>query len=96
MPVTTPGEARVLKKFPLSVGDLEWSHEAGGIIVTASVYVDERGAAESKNSMASTVARDAEKAEGGLNAVLFRRLPIREWDRWLDAKASRQPKIKTT
>ena len=27
-----------------------------------------------------------EKEKSGLNAVLFKRLPIREWDRWLDAK----------
>ena len=57
-------------------------------MVSASVYVDEQGATEA-DAMTATAARDEELASGkfgGLNAVLFKRLPIREWDRWLDAK----------
>jgi len=95
LPVRGPGEARLLKEFPLSVGDLEWSHEANGIIVSASVYVDkdeeeDKEGNDKNNSMKTTAARDKKIAEdeenGGLNVVLFKRLPIREWDRWLDAK----------
>jgi len=92
LPVRGPGEATLLKEFPLSVGDLEWSHEVNGIIVSASVYVDDHD--EKKDDeidiMKATAARDEKIAkseeDGGLNAVLYKRLPIREWDRWLDAK----------
>lgn len=90
LPVRGPGEASLLKEFPLSVGDLEWSHEANGIIVSASVYVDKEDDEKEKDSMKATSDRDKsmneEKEKSGLNAVLFKRLPIREWDRWLDAK----------
>jgi len=95
MPVKGPGEATLLKQFPLSVSDLDWSHDAGGIIVSASVYVDGKDGdgnrSNDKDAMAATAARDkvledSEGHLGGLNAVLFKRLPVREWDRWIDAK----------
>ena len=43
------------------MGDLTWSHAAGGIIVSASVYVDQEAAdaaAAGKDPMVETVARD--------------------------------------
>jgi len=93
LPVRGPGEARLLKEFPLSVGDLEWSHDVNGIIVSASIYVDDVGDDDDKDEddvMKSTATRDENitksKEDGGLNIVLYKRLPIREWDRWLDAK----------
>jgi len=85
------GEASLLAEFPLSVGDLEWT-EHGGLAVSASVYVDPAALDEKKKQdpMIYTAERDKaladEEALGGLNAVLFHSLPIREWDRWLDAK----------
>eukprot|EP00592_Proboscia_alata_P017715 CAMPEP_0194400124 /NCGR_PEP_ID=MMETSP0174-20130528/127035_1 /TAXON_ID=216777 /ORGANISM="Proboscia alata, Strain PI-D3" /LENGTH=817 /DNA_ID=CAMNT_0039196597 /DNA_START=77 /DNA_END=2530 /DNA_ORIENTATION=+ len=96
LPVRGPGEATLLKEFPVSVGDLDWSHEAKGIIVSASVYAD--GTSKDHinenlyyDTMETTAARDKvledpEGKLGGLNAVLFKRLPMREWDRWIDAK----------
>jgi len=107
LPMDGPGEARLLREFPVSVGDLEWTKAGGvgeggvgGIIVSASVYVDAidrdqdrstTGEAEEKDPMKRTAKRDAALDDtdgklGGLNAVLYRRLPIREWDRWLNAK----------
>jgi len=97
LPVRGPGEATLLKEFPLSVGDLEWSHDVNGIIVSASIYVDDDAddTYDDKKKgeddvLKSTAARDEKIAkseeDGGLNAVLYKRLPIREWDRWLDAK----------
>jgi dipeptidyl aminopeptidase/acylaminoacyl peptidase len=91
IPVRGPGEARLLKMFPLSVSDLTWSAATGGIIVSASVYVDVAAAEAGGDAMAATAKRDkaledGNKKLGGLNAVLFKRLPVREWDRWLDAK----------
>jgi len=100
LPVRGPGEASLLKEFPIDVGNLEWCHGAGGLVVSASVYVDDiasetykKNETEKKDGiMTHTVKRDAASSEkeenGGLNAVLFKRLPMREWDRWLDAKLS--------
>ena len=78
IPATGPGEATLLKRFPVSVGNLRW--EASGIVVSASVYLDE------EDPLKGTATRDDKKVEGGLNAHLFKRLPVREWDRWLGAK----------
>ena len=36
------GEARLLASFPVDVGDLEWNHDAQGLVVSAAVYVDEQ------------------------------------------------------
>jgi len=89
-PATVPGGARLLAAFPLPVGDLTWPHgAAGGLVVSASVYVGP--GAPPADPMGDTAARDAVLADadgklGGLDAVLFRRLPVREWDRWLDGK----------
>jgi len=90
MPVDGPGEASLLAEFPMAVGDLEVTQH-GGLVVSASVYVDQEAADETKkDSMTATADRDKalseEDALGGLNAVLYQKLPIREWDRWLDAK----------
>ncbi|KAH8065398.1 serine-type peptidase [Aureococcus anophagefferens] len=78
VPVAGPGEATLLKRFPVSVGDLAW--EADGLVVSAGVYLDE------DDALNGTATRDDKKAEGGLNAHVFKRLPVREWDRWVDAK----------
>ncbi|KAK7238980.1 serine-type peptidase [Aureococcus anophagefferens] len=78
VPVAGPGEATLLKRFPVSVGDLAW--EADGLVVSASVYLDE------DDALNGTATRDDKKAEGGLDAHVFKRLPVREWDRWVDAK----------
>jgi len=87
-PATGAGEARLLASFPLAVGDLEWNHDVSGLIVSASVYVDEaaRGAT-GLAAMEATAARDKvlKADESGLDAVLFKRLPIRQWDAWLTA-----------
>jgi len=82
----------------MSVGDLEWT-EHGGLAVAASVYVDQEAMDENgkpdkdgktKDLLQITANRDKalkdDDKTGGLNAVLYKRLPIREWDRWLDAK----------
>ena len=88
VPARGPGEARLLACFPLGVGDLEWNHDAQGLIVSAPVYVDELARGTSGlGAMEATAARDKAlkdgDALGGLNAVSFRRLPIRQWDSWL-------------
>jgi len=88
LPVKGPGEARLLAEFPVSVGDLDWTKY--GITVSASVYVDQDAVVA--DPMTVTADRDKALADadgselGGLNAVLYKKLPIREWDRWLDAK----------
>jgi dipeptidyl aminopeptidase/acylaminoacyl peptidase len=93
LPLDGPGEASLLAEFPVSVGDLEWT-DHGGLAVSASVYVDEEGVEgmrkSNKDPMTMTAERvkalSEDEALGGLNAVLYSKLPIREWDRWLDAK----------
>lgn len=91
-PVRGPGEPKLLKEFPLPVGDLTWAK--AGIVVSAQVYVDQQAAdatAAGEDPMAATAVRDKALKDdtlGGLNAVIFKRLPVREWDRWLDAKMS--------
>lgn len=79
-PARGPGEARLLASFPVEVGDLEWNHGAGGLVVSAAVYVDTTGAAASGlAAMEATAARDKDLKDdglGGLNAVVFKRLPI--------------------
>ena len=98
LPMDGPGEASLLAEFPMGVGDLEWT-EHGGLAVAASVYVDREAMDEldkpckdglTKNLLRITADRDEalkdDDKTGGLNAVLYKRLPIREWDRWLDAK----------
>lgn len=95
LPLDGPGEASLLAEFPISVGDLEWT-DRGGLAVSASVYVDQRAVDEDivarKGPMTAAADRDKaladDDAQGGLNAVLYRKLPVREWDRWLDAKMS--------
>ena len=71
VPAKGPGEARLLASFPLAVGDLEWNHDAKGLIVSASVYVDEQARGTSGlASMEATAARDKalkDDALGGLN-----------------------------
>ncbi|OEU14070.1 hypothetical protein FRACYDRAFT_242424 [Fragilariopsis cylindrus CCMP1102] len=93
LPLDGPGEARLLAEFPISVGDLHWTAH-GGIAVSASVYVDQQSVDDGgngKDAMTATADRDKALADddavlGGLDAVLYHKLPIREWDRWLDAK----------
>lgn len=92
LPVQGPGEARLLAEFPISVGDLDWTHKHG-ITVSASVYVDRETTGANVDPMTATFQRDQALTDvdgsenlGGLNAVLYKKLPIREWDRWLDAK----------
>ena len=92
LPIKQRGEARLLREFPVSVGDLDWSRN--GITVSASVYIDneskDNSSDEDFNPMKMTADRDDvlkdKDAMGGLDAVLYKRLPIREWDKWLDAK----------
>ena len=97
LPIKGRGEARLLREFPVSVGDLDWSQN--GITVSASVYVDNEskdyngggdGDGDDSDPMKMTADRDEALKDndklGGLNAVLYKKLPIREWDRWLDAK----------
>ena len=90
VPARGPGEARLLASFAIPVGDLEWNHGAGGIVVSAAVYVDLDDGSGSTSVMEATAARDKAlkdgEALGGLDAVVFKRLPIRQWDAWLDAK----------
>eukprot|EP00966_Prymnesium_polylepis_P122343 2828188-Prymnesium_polylepis.2 len=90
VPARGPGEARLLASFPIEVGDLEWNHAAGGITISAAVYVDAEGErVGGRDAMEATAARDKglkDGSLGGLNAVSFKRLPIRQWDSWLDAK----------
>ena len=68
------------------------SRDAGGLVAAAAVYVDARGAAASgRAARKATAARDKvlkddAKALGGLNAVSFKRLPIRPGDAGPDAK----------
>jgi len=78
LPATRPGEARLLKRFPVDVSDLDWTEE--GLVFAAKVYVD--------CGLGATAERDEAIAKrgGGLDAHIFKRLPVREWDRWLDAK----------
>ena len=80
LPASRPGEPTALK-LSVDVSDLDWTPD--GLVVAARVYVDGDDA-----GMAATAARDEEieKRGGGLDAHLFKRLPVREWDRWLDAK----------
>ena len=86
--------ARLLASFPIEVSNLEWNHDAGGLVVSAAVYVDATGAAASGlAAMEATAARDKvlkddAKALGGLNAVSFKRLPIRQCSR---IKPTRRP-----
>merc|ERR1719387_2423654 len=59
VPARGPGEARLLASFPLAVGDLEWNHDAQGLVVSAAVYVDEDARGKSGlDSMEATAARD--------------------------------------
>ena len=51
-PARGPGEAQLLKEFPLPVGDLTWPPGAGGIIVSANVYVDAQAATEAAEAAA--------------------------------------------
>ena len=82
LPITRPGEATLFKRFPVDVENLDWT--PAGLVVSAKVYVDEDA---SKCALRATATRDAApENSGGLNAHLFKRLPVREWDRWLDAK----------
>jgi dipeptidyl aminopeptidase/acylaminoacyl peptidase len=88
-PARGPGEARLLATFPVAVSNLDWSHDAGGIVVSAEVYLDAAGAANGDlAAMEATAARDKalKDSTGGLDAVVFKRLPIRQWDAWLSAK----------
>lgn len=91
LPVDGPGEARLLAEFPVSVSDLEWTAH-GGLAVAASVYVDQDAVdlENARDPMTMTAKRDKALADndalGGLDAVLYQKLPIREWDRWLNAK----------
>lgn len=90
LPTRRPGEARLLKSFAVPVSDLSWTLN-GLLTVSASVYVDEAAdGAIGEAAMIATAARDKalqdDEALGGLNAVLLKRLPMREWDRWLDGK----------
>ena len=66
------------------MSDLKWHREAGGITVAANVYVDD-AALEGEgggDAMAATAKRDKALADkealGGLDAVVFKKLPIRE------------------
>ena len=79
----------IMIKLTEGTGDLD----AGGIVVSAAVYLDTAGAATGSGlaAMEATAARDKElkdedKALGGPDAVVFKRLPMRQWDTWLNAK----------
>lgn len=76
------GEAQQLTDLPCSVGDLVW-HPSGAMYFAASVYVDGEPAAD---PLQATVDRDNKLKDSKTNAVCYSSLPVRQWDRWLDAK----------
>jgi len=81
-PLSSPGEAQQLTDLPTDIGDLVWS-TTGEMFFSAPVYVD--GAA-TEEPIKLTADRDKAEKESKVNAVLFSSLPVRQWDRWLDAK----------
>lgn len=77
-----PGEAQQLTDLPVDIGDLVW-HASGSLLFSAGVYVDDDTKAD---PIQATVDRDTKAKDNKTNAILFTSLPVRQWDRWLDAK----------
>lgn len=77
-----PGEAQQLTDLADDVGDLVW-HASGAMLCSAGVYVDGEA---SEDPIQATAERDKAAKESKASALLFSSLPVRQWDRWLDAK----------
>ena len=75
------GEARQLTKFPVDVGNIQWSPAGTHLAFAADVYLDAANFDE-------TAKRDKEKADSPVKAMKFDRLMIRHWDTWFDGKRS--------
>jgi dipeptidyl aminopeptidase/acylaminoacyl peptidase len=78
---TDGGEPRQLTKFPIDVGNIQWSPTGSHIAFSAEVYRDAKGFDE-------TAKRDKEKSDGPVKAMKFDRLMIRHWDTWFEEKRS--------
>jgi dipeptidyl aminopeptidase/acylaminoacyl peptidase len=74
------GEATQLTKFPIDVGNIQWSPAGSHIAFSADVYPDE--------NLEQTAKRDKEKADNPVKAMKFDRLMIRHWDTWFEGKRS--------
>ncbi|MBI3463984.1 MAG: PD40 domain-containing protein, partial [Planctomycetes bacterium] len=74
------GEARQITKFPVDVGNIQWSPTGSHLAFSADVYPDA--------DMDETARRDKAKADNPVKAMKFDRLFIRHWDTWSDGKRS--------
>ncbi len=74
------GEPRQFSKFPIDVGNLQWSPLGTHIAFSADVYPDA--------DLDETAKRDKDKADSPVKAMTFDRLFIRHWDAWNDGKRS--------
>src|SRR5262245_12764960 len=74
------GEARQLTKFPVDVGNIQWSLTGTHLSFSADVYPDA--------NMEESAKRDKEKGDNPVKAMKFERLMIRHWDTWSDGKRS--------
>jgi dipeptidyl aminopeptidase/acylaminoacyl peptidase len=75
------GEPRQLSKFPVDVGNIQWSPTGSHIAFSADVYPDAADLDE-------TAKRDKEKSDSPVKAMKFERLMIRHWDAWFEGKRS--------
>jgi len=80
------GEAERVTSLPLDVGSYALSRDGSRLVVAAQVFPD--CSADPAGALACTARRLEERAKSKASGRLYRQLPVRHWDEWLDGRRS--------
>jgi len=75
------GDAQQVTRLPLDVGTFRLAPGGDSLVVSMRVYMD-------CDDLACTRARDQEKKDSKVSALVYDELFVRHWDHWLDGKRS--------
>ena len=75
------GDAQQVTRLPLDVGTFRLAPGGDSLVVSMRVFMD-------CDDLACTRARDQEKKDSKVSALVYDELFVRHWDHWLDGKRS--------
>jgi len=80
------GESEKVTSLPIDVGTFAVARDGVALLVSAQVFPDCAGRPE--GPVACTAQRLEERAKSKASGHLYRQLPVRHWDEWLDGRRS--------